>query len=273
MTSHPIHAAFEGGDPSTALQEIRHVIEHQISNEPRSLQETIGPSQLGTDCDHCLAAQLAGWTESRDIAWLPTIGTAVHRLLEEYVINYENARNANHTTGRRWLTEQRVTVGRVDGVDITGSTDLIDLITGMIIDWKITGANTLKDVKANGPAQQYRIQANLYAKGWNDAGIRIDHIAIAYLPRNSQSLRYAYWFTEPYNEQVAVDALERADKIAKTIKTLRGFTEDAVTKYVHGLARATGCYQCARYADSPTANGAGQFAGISAGTNQIKDCK
>lgn len=41
--------------------EIRGIIEDHITNQPRSLQKEIGPSELGTDCLHCLAARLAGW--------------------------------------------------------------------------------------------------------------------------------------------------------------------------------------------------------------------
>lgn len=220
----------------------------------------IGPSQLGLPCDHCLAAKLAGWTERRDAAWLPTIGTAVHRLLEDYFIQYENQRNANHTTGRRWLTEQAVTVGQVGGNDVTGSTDLLDLSTGVVIDFKLVGANTLKDAKANGPSQQYRVQANLYAKGWNDAGYRVDHVAIAYLPRNSASLGYAHWWTEPHDRQIADDALDRADSIQRNIDLLASLGGTHLDDWIGKQDRDPHCYQCARFKDSPTRTGEGQFA-------------
>ena len=42
--------------------EIRQLIEADIQNAPRELQREIGPSELGTDCVHCLAAKLAGWS-------------------------------------------------------------------------------------------------------------------------------------------------------------------------------------------------------------------
>lgn len=40
--------------------EIRQLIEADIANAPRELQREIGPSELGTDCVHCLAAKLVG---------------------------------------------------------------------------------------------------------------------------------------------------------------------------------------------------------------------
>ena len=61
------HAPFVGGDPWDALTtDIRTVIEDAITNHPRTLQKQIGPSEVGTPCDHCLAAKLAGWEETRD---------------------------------------------------------------------------------------------------------------------------------------------------------------------------------------------------------------
>ena len=45
--------------------EIRMMIETGIREQPREKQAEIGPSELGSDCLHCLAAKLAGWPQSR----------------------------------------------------------------------------------------------------------------------------------------------------------------------------------------------------------------
>ena len=63
--------------------EIRQLIEADIQNAPRELQREIGPSELGTDCVHCLAAKLAGWPERRSPGWRPFIGTCVHEHFEQ----------------------------------------------------------------------------------------------------------------------------------------------------------------------------------------------
>ena len=184
----PTYATPSGIGPAEAIADLKGLIEHGILNQPRSLQTTIGPSEVGNPCDHCLAAKLAGWkTTEQDVPWLPFVGTAVHAALEELVNRYEANRNAVHTTGRRFLTEARVMVGTIAGQEIWGSTDLVDLEAGMTNDWKIVGATTLRSAKG-GPSQVYRVQAHLYAKGWNDAGHTVRHVGISYLPRNAVSL-------------------------------------------------------------------------------------
>lgn len=247
----PIHAPFAGGEPRTALKEVRGVIEHAIRNHPRSLQTTIGPSEIGTACDHCLAAKLAGWPQTEDvIPWLPTVGTAVHTWIECAFIDYENARNSVHEQGRRYLTEQRVMVGTIAGVEVWGSLDLIDRVVGMTVDWKIVGVTTLRSAKS-GPSPVYRVQQHLYAKGCNDAGVRVDHVAIAYLPRNAVTLDAAVWWVEDYDEAVAVAALDRANRLTANLTALASISEAAVASYVAGLAREKGCRDCGRFPDAP----------------------
>ncbi|MBQ1443799.1 MAG: hypothetical protein IIZ13_08125 [Renibacterium sp.] len=249
----PWHQAFEGINPKAAGQELRALIEHSILNQPRSRQKTIGPSEIGTDCDHCLAAKLAGWQSTEQgVPWLPFVGTAVHAALEEMVIQYEANRNAANTTGRRYLTEARTMVGVIDGTEIWGSTDLVDLAAGVTFDYKIVGVTTLRSAKA-GPSNVYRVQQHLYAKGWNDAGHRIDHVAIAYLPRNSVVLSDAVWWNEPYDRDIAQTALDRANGFAVNVRALRSISEAAADDYIRALPRAKNCRDCARFPDAPPA--------------------
>jgi len=248
----PPRLTYSGGDPTTALAELQHVIEHAITHQPRSLQTRIGPSELGTPCDHCLAAKLAGWPRTDDgIPWLPYIGTAMHAQLEDVFVQLEIDRNAMHSTGLRYETEADVLVGQVMGQDIWGSTDLLDHAVGMTVDWKIVGATTLRAAKAAGPSPVYRAQADLYAKGWNDAGVRVDHVAIAYLPRNSISLDDAVWWTAPHDRSRAEQALERANRLGANITALRALGDAAVAAWIGGLPRDRSCHDCARYPDRP----------------------
>lgn len=248
----PLHHPHTGGNPDTALRGLRSIVENAITNQPRSLQKRIGPSEIGNPCDHCLAAKLAGWPRNdHGVPWLPYIGTAVHAQLEQVLIQHEGDRNAVHTTGLRYLTEARVMVGHVLGQEVWGSTDLIDLAVGMTVDWKIVGETTLRTARRTGPSEVYRVQADLYAKGWNDAGHRVDHVAIAYLPRNAVSLDQAVWWTAPHDRGRAERALERVNRLAANVHALQALGPDAVAAWIVTLPRHTGCHDCARYPDRP----------------------
>lgn len=226
-----------GGDPAAVWAEYRHIIDRAISGQERSQQTRIGPSELGTDCLRCLARKLAGIPEPRDDApWLPYVGTSVHAQLEEVFAAFNHAADTI-----RFLVETTVSVGEVDGVDITGHADLFDLATGDVTDWKIVGATTLRTAKANGPTPTYRTQAHLYGRGFTRRGLHVERVRIAYLPRNAVSLDQAVIWAEPYDESVALAALTRADGIAKA---LRAAGPDAV---IGQLPTAPGCYSCPRF--------------------------
>lgn len=203
----PAHLEQRGGSGDLLAAEIMHQIERTIGDHPRSLQKRIGPSEVGHPCKRRVGYKLLDVAECNtagDTPWLPTIGTAVHSWLEE-VFTFANP-GGNEPT--RWLTELRVNVGEVNGVDITGSADLYDRVTATVIDWKIVGPTQLKKYKANGPGDQYRSQIHLYGRGMTRRGLPVDRVMIAFLPRNGE-LRDAYLWHEGYDEQVALAALER----------------------------------------------------------------
>ncbi len=194
-----------GSDPMLLDAEIRDVILDSARNDPRSLQTKIGPSGLGQPCDRRLAYDLMEIPAVRDSdPWKIIVGKAVHSHLEEVF------RSANESLSQpRWLVEQRVTVGQVNGEDIAGSTDLFDLVTRTVIDWKISGVKNIKKYKVNGPGNSYEVQANLYAAGWEAKGITVDRVAIMFLPRDG-GLPERYFWSAPYDPTIAQKALLRA---------------------------------------------------------------
>lgn len=225
-----------GGKPSLVWDEYRHIIETSIADQPRSQQVRIGPSELGTDCNRCLAHKLAGVPEKREVAWLPWVGTAVHTQLQDVFLAFNAAAGAV-----RFLTETTVSVGDVNGVEITGSSDLYDLVTAEVTDWKCVGKTTLTQVKRHGPSETYRRQGHLYGRGFNRRGLPVDRIRICYLPRNEPTLANAFIWDEPYDEQVALATLARADAMAKAVDAL------GVAAIVTTLPPTAGCHGCARY--------------------------
>ncbi|WP_425837027.1 hypothetical protein [Microbacterium sp. PA5] len=211
-----------------------------ITNQPRSLQKTIGPSELGTDCDHCLAAKLAGWQQKRDADWLPFIGTSVHAQAAEI---FEAA-------GDRWLVETPVMVGWVGDAEVWGSSDLFDVQEGTVVDWKVVGPTTITAAK-RGPSPVYYRQINLYGLGFRNAGHDVKKVAICYLPRNAVSLAQAVWWEDHFDPAAAQQTLGRANQIVDQINMLRTVDPAAVDVWIAGLPRADRCYDCARFADAP----------------------
>lgn len=265
-------APYEGmpGGVEEAKKSILRVIEDAITNHPRSLQKSIGPSEIGTECDHCLAAKLAGWDQVRDGSpWLPTVGTAVHTWLEECAFRRVMLDAFNRP---RYLMERKVAVGMIGGVEITGSTDLVDLVRGMTWDWKIVGITTLKSAKVS-PSRRYIVQQMLYAHGWRRLGVLITHVGIAYLPRNEVSLRKAVLWTAEFDESIVLEALARANQVHANLQAMESISVEARDQFITSLPRWRSwrenvggieklvygnavegkieCLDCARYPDYP----------------------
>lgn len=257
---------------STEWDEIRGIIEDHITNQPRSLQKEIGPSELGTDCLHCLAARLAGWEKRQSAAWLPFIGTAVHARFEQlfdenremttiHVPDEGSGVGDHDETDWRFKAEKTVNVGEIHGLHglqkIHGSIDLWDAKTGMTIDWKITGTTTIRNVKANGPSQQYRIQASLYGIGLENDGEPCKRNAIYFLPRNSVSLADALPIEFDFDPKPGKWALSRAQLIVNLSDLIE--QEDGVETrdaWIHALPTSpTHCFQCGTWPDD-------QFGGL-----------
>jgi hypothetical protein len=228
----PSVAEQRGADPLLLAAELRWHVEQAITRHPRSQQTRIGPSELGTPCTRCLAFKLAGVPEQRDPAWLPTVGTAVHAWLADTFTQANRGLDV-----ARWLVEMTVDVGDVDGTAITGSSDLFDRVTATVIDHKVVGPTTLKTAKA-GPSAVYRTQLHLYGRGFTRRGLPVDQVAIWYVPRNAVTLDQAVFWSEPYDESVALAALARADALAKAIRLV------GVDQVVAGMSTTPGCYSC-----------------------------
>lgn len=238
----PEHLAQRGGSVDLVAGEYLDAVKRHILAHPRSQQAAIGPSEVGNPCGKEIAAKLLGHPDrDRGAPWKPTIGTAVHAWLES-AFDADNLRVEAVDQGgaERWYIETRVEVGEYDGgKTITGSCDLYDRVTATVIDHKVVGPKQLKKYKAGDPGAQYRAQAHLYGRGWVRAGLPVDNVAVMFLPRDGE-LRDAYMWHEPYNEQVAIDALARLDGIALAVNTIGDGAIGAVQ------CNASPCYYCPR---------------------------
>ena len=192
------------------------VIADAIRNQPRTLQASIGPSEIGNECSRAILHKLAGTPDPRagEAAWRPAVGTAIHAQLEQW-FKAEAVGNDGP-----WIVEQRVEIGEHAGQQIGGTCDLYDIDRATVIDWKSASASKLKAYRANGPSETYRIQAHLYGLGvLRTLGHVPAHVAVAWLPRDGE-LRDMHVWSEPWNPQTALDALNRLDGLAAELRLI-----------------------------------------------------
>lgn len=206
-------------DPQILRRELLHVIGEAIDDHPRSRQQAIGPSEVGTPCDRRIGYKLLDVpvANRQPPAWRPTVGTAVHSWLEDVFSAHDinNGRVDDHEL--RWLTEKRLTVGDINGVPLVGTCDLFDTATGTSIDWKIVGTTTLRKAKAAAARgeihdPQYRTQGHLYGRGWQLAGHQVHTVAVCFLPSAGELSDAVFW-SEPYDPRIAEEALTRVAAI------------------------------------------------------------
>jgi hypothetical protein len=195
-----------GEIPPSTLDEMRDALQRHENSRPRSVQKTLGPSELGTPCDRQVALKLAGvQRHERGLPWAPMCGTAVHGLMEE-VLRAENERLGRE----RWIIEQQV---QLDD-ELSGHGDAYDTDWGMVVDWKYTGTTARRKASRRTVpnhelvSPDYRIQAHLYGLGHRNAGRDVRYVRLVLLARSHDYAESVEW-TEPYDERIAVDAMMR----------------------------------------------------------------
>jgi hypothetical protein len=221
VTAIRVHPTCES-QPEVAISEVFDLVQRAIVGQPRNTQKRIGPSEMGVPCDRRIGYKLAGVPEINDrgVAWKPYVGTSVHEQMATIVARDEVERMSSDDYEPRWLVEERVSVGDVNGVEIHGNCDLMDQHEGAVWDWKFTTRNKIRETyRPHGPGDQYRVQAHLYGRGWQRAGKEVRTVGIVFMTRDGEFTdRHVWW--EPYDEQVAIDALARASSIALALEAL-----------------------------------------------------
>lgn len=185
-------------------QQLTAVIKDAAANAPRSRQTAIGPSEVGQDCARRLAYKLLDWPTANPDGdpWPSVVGTATHAWLGD-------AFEAAGQPGR-YLVEKRLAIAPplLPG----GSCDLYDTWTETVIDHKVVGQSSMSRYKREGPRRQYRVQLHVYGLGWELAGRAPRNVALAFYPRGGLLSGLWVW-TEPYDRQIALDAIARLHNI------------------------------------------------------------
>lgn len=192
--------------PPSTLAEIEGALIRYENSRPRSVQTTLGPSELGTPCSRQIAMKLAGvQRHERGLPWAPMCGTAVHSLMES-VLERENERLGR----QRWIIEETV---HLDD-ELKGHGDAYDSDHALVIDWKYTGTTARRKASRRTVpnselvSREYRVQAHLYGLGHENAGRRVTHVRLVMLAR-SHDFRESVEWTEEYRPDIAVDAMTR----------------------------------------------------------------
>lgn len=203
--------------------EILDLIANDIETQPRNLQKEIGPSEVGSPCPRKVAYGLLQMPKLNPVAppnWKAYVGQGVHTMLERALDRYNMNFEAHIGHAERFYVETRLQVGELAGRPLFGHCDVYDRVTATAIDWKTNGPTLLKHYKANGPGPTYRSQIHLYGRGWaHYLKLPVDRVMIVFLPRQGE-LSDAHVWHEPYDEQVALDALSRGNGIWAALQAL-----------------------------------------------------
>jgi len=212
--------------PEVVFSELMEELNAAMVYAPRSLQKRIGPSEIGEPCTRALINKLMGTPEpERGPIFKAWVGTAMHAELERIFRASPLQLGAD---GPRYLLEQRVTIGQIGGVDITGSCDLFDTGSHTAVDWKSKGKTTMRNHKRHGPGQKYIVQLHCYGLGMVNAGHQVNTVMDIFMPRDGE-FRDIFYHAEPFNPQIAIDALDRCNKLLTLAQTVG--TATAVAMY------------------------------------------
>ena len=199
----------------------------------RSFQQSIGISEVGSDCRKCVARKLSGMPKKPEGAWYPFIGTAVHQALEDGFARWDKEYNL----------EERLFVHEYKSLKLGGSCDMAAVTpdgTLIVNDWKVVGERALREASNGKIKDQYRIQAMLYGYGWAQKGHKVTHVALSFLPRD-KDLTEAQVVMLRYDEQVAKDALTALEVMIDAAEIV-GW--DAV---IEKQPKAGFCFDCKKY--------------------------
>lgn len=202
----------------------------------RGRQVEIGVSEIGMACQRCVLRKLAGLEkEQLTGSWRAQVGTYVHAgLADEFSSRYPGVA----------MIEESLHVHSYKSLDLKGSCDAFfpNGGEGLVVDWKIVGDDTLDQVKQGKVKNQYIVQGNLYAFGWEQRGFNVTDVAIMFLPANKGNLkRDAAPVHFPYNKSVAINALAK-------IESYIDLAEDiGWEKLLKQHAPLSGCLSCKQY--------------------------
>lgn len=216
----------KGAEIAARLKEMFHGYTNRMD---RSQQATLGPSEIGHACDRRIAMSLLRLPKVNPGGdnWASFLGTHGHAGFAEMLVWADAGSGRYASESRVEFPSENVPYGTLDVLDRLGA--------GTVWDFKFMGQWSLDKLKTDGPSRHYRVQLHTYGYGARIRGEVVSDVALVGLPRDKASLDDLYVWTEPYDPQVARDALNRVDRIAAEIRDRDHFG-------VNGEAQIASCF-------------------------------
>lgn len=176
--------------------ELRRVFLEHAARAPRTLQQHLGPSELGVKCDRQVAGKMAAYPATNHVVdpWPSLRGTAMHAWAAD-AFEADNLRSGV----LRWIAEQKVT----PHPEHPGTADLYDACELCVVDHKFLGESSLAKIRKGWP-RHYLVQLLLYGLGYHLMGLPVRRVVIAAYPATASSLDGLYvretGFTDEHGE-------------------------------------------------------------------------
>jgi len=164
--------------------ELRRVFLEHAARAPRTLQQHLGPSEIGVACDRQVVGKFAALPATNHVSdpWPSIRGTALHAWAADAFDEDNLRRNLI-----RWVTEQKVT----PHPDHPGTADLYDALEQVVVDHKFLGESSMAKVRKGWP-RKYKVQLLLYALGYWLLGLPVKRVVLAAYPATAASLDGLY---------------------------------------------------------------------------------
>jgi hypothetical protein len=236
--------------------ELRRVLLEHAARAPRTLQQHLGPSELGVECDRQVAGKMAALPVTNHVAdpWPSIVGTALHAWAAE-AFQSDNLRHAT----LRWVAEQRVT----PHPDHPGTADLYDALEAAVVDHKFLGESSMAKIRKGWP-RHYLVQLLLYGLGYHLLGLPVRRVALAAYPRTAATLDGLYVRDARFTDetgQVAPEVVELlravfADTARRKAQAAEILAGRMTLMDVPAHPDDDGCYFCPFYRPQAARDGA-----------------
>lgn len=192
-------------------EDLLEIIQWGNQSSARTQQVALGCSEAGNPCSRRIAYKLSG---AKTVNWpdplKANMGTAFHHWLDARTTEFQQVNGTSE-----WLTETQVWPADF----LKGHVDLYSRLRHLVLDWKTTSTDILKQWRKEGIPESYKTQIMLYGKGMIRAGHPVDRVGLVAISR-SGALRDVLVLTLPYDEEYALTALRRVWNIGKQVHEL-----------------------------------------------------